>query len=153
MQKLATFLNAKFLQFYRSKASDDVGGRELIIPAGGMLGGGSSINLSMYTRAQAFDYDAWKTPGWTAKEMVPLCKQVETYHAGSETLDLSTHGSSGPIHISDGGFRSKSTEFVMNTITQMGLSEVADINDFHSIGGFMVSTFLILCSLQATETK
>jgi choline dehydrogenase-like flavoprotein len=116
-----------------------------------MLGGGSSINLSMYTRAQAFDYDAWETPGWTAQEMIPLCNQVETYHVGSDTLDLSTHGDSGPIHISDGGFRSKSTEAVMDTITQMGLMEVGDINDFYSIGGFMVSLSRLICP--AAKTK
>ncbi|KAL4968484.1 GMC family oxidoreductase [Aspergillus stella-maris] len=125
--------------FYRSKAADDVGGREVVIPAGGMLGGGSAINLSMYTRAQAFDYDSWETPGWTAQDMIPLCNQVETYHAdpGLQELDPGTHGSSGPIHISDGGFRPESTQVVMDTIAIMGMKELEDINDFQSVGGFM----------------
>lgn len=31
--------------FYKSKASDHLGGREAVVPAGGMFGGGSSINF------------------------------------------------------------------------------------------------------------
>lgn len=33
--------------FYKGKKSDKLGGREPIVPAGGMLGGGSSINFMM----------------------------------------------------------------------------------------------------------
>lgn len=116
----------------------------MVIPAGGMLGGGSAINLSMYTRAQAFDYDAWKTPGFTAQDMIPLCNQVETYYHESDITDRSKHGDSGPIHVSDGGFRSKSTRAVLDTIAKMGLKELEDINDFYSVGGFMVSILLTL---------
>ncbi|KAK0644426.1 putative alcohol oxidase [Cercophora newfieldiana] len=124
--------------FYRSKPSKHVGNREVIIPAGGMLGGGSSINLAMYSRAQAFDYDAWKTPGWAAKDIIPLCDKIETYHPGSAKIDMKKHGNSGPIHISDGGFRSKCENDILRTITrETGWKELADINDFSTVGGFM----------------
>jgi choline dehydrogenase-like flavoprotein len=46
------------------------------VPAGGVLGGGSSINLMMYSRAQRSDWDAWQTPGWSADEMIPYLKKV-----------------------------------------------------------------------------
>lgn len=39
-------------KFYKSKASKHLNGREAIVPMGGILGGGSSINFMMYTRAQ-----------------------------------------------------------------------------------------------------
>ena len=38
--------------FYKGKESAVLGGREPIVPAGGVLGGGSSINFMMYARAQ-----------------------------------------------------------------------------------------------------
>lgn len=34
--------------FYKAKASERLAGRESIIPSGGTLGGGSSINFMMY---------------------------------------------------------------------------------------------------------
>lgn len=38
-------------KFYKGKASKHLGGREPIVPVGNILGGGSSINFMMYTRA------------------------------------------------------------------------------------------------------
>ncbi|KAK7953544.1 hypothetical protein PG988_014238 [Apiospora saccharicola] len=122
--------------FYRSEPSQDVGGRHVVVPAGGMLGGGSSINLSMYTRAQAADYDAWNTPGWTAADMIPLCNKTETYVPWRSGSGPSKHGMSGPVQISDGGFRSKSERDILDTVTKLGMKEVDDINDFETIGAF-----------------
>jgi hypothetical protein len=66
------------------------------------LGGGSSINFLMYTRASASDYDDFKTPGWTTKELLPLMKKVRdgtmrvryydsnVLHSSRHTSDLAT---------------------------------------------------------------
>lgn len=62
--------------FYKANASEALGGREAIVPCGGVLGGGSSINFTMYTRAQACDFDDWKTEGWDYKSMLPYSKKV-----------------------------------------------------------------------------
>lgn len=48
----------------------------MVVPSGGVLGGGSSINLLTYSRAQKSDLDAWGAPGWTADELVPYMKKV-----------------------------------------------------------------------------
>lgn len=121
-----------------------MGGREVVVPAGRILGGGSSINLSMYTRAQAADYDAWNTPGWSAKDMIPLCNKVETYEGPSPVPENTTkHGKDGPIKISDGGFRSPNEDAIMKTLVEMGYKDLPDINDFETIGGFMVSQISI----------
>jgi choline dehydrogenase-like flavoprotein len=83
---------------------------------GGILGGGSSINFMMYTRAQGVDFDSWNTEGWAAKDMLPLCNKLETYHPKHEEIDQSRHGHDGPIHISDGGYRGKSENEFINTV-------------------------------------
>lgn len=62
--------------FYKGNKSEKLGGREAIVPSGGVLGGGSSINFMMYTRAQRSDFDSWKTPGWSADELLPYMKKV-----------------------------------------------------------------------------
>jgi alcohol oxidase len=55
-----------------------VNGRGLVVPSGGVLGGGSSINLLTYSRAQAIDFDDWETEGWSAKELLPYLKKVRS---------------------------------------------------------------------------
>lgn len=61
---------------HKANPSEALGGREAIVTSGGILGGGSSINFAMYTRAQACDYDDWKTEGWDYKSMLPFLKKV-----------------------------------------------------------------------------
>ena len=65
--------------FYVTKKSPAVGDRELVLPAGGVLGGGSSTNFMMYSRAQRSDFDSWQTPGWSADEMLPYLRKVSQY--------------------------------------------------------------------------
>ena len=62
--------------FYKGNKAEQLGGREPIVPSGGTLGGGSSINFMMYTRAQRSDFDSWKTEGWSADEVKPFLNKV-----------------------------------------------------------------------------
>lgn len=62
--------------FYKGNKSKQLADREPIVPCGGTLGGGSSINFMMYTRAQREDFDSWKTEGWSADEILEQMKKV-----------------------------------------------------------------------------
>jgi alcohol oxidase len=93
----------------------------------------------MYTRAQGVDFDSFETEGWYAKDMLPLANKLETFHPKGEGFDQSKHGHDGPIHISDGGFRSKSTEIFCDTVKGMGYGIIDDLQDFDAVGGFSVS--------------
>jgi alcohol oxidase len=62
--------------FYESNAEKQISNRSLVVPSGGTLGGGSSINLMMYSRAQRCDFDSWKVPGWSADDMIPYLRKV-----------------------------------------------------------------------------
>jgi choline dehydrogenase-like flavoprotein len=70
--------NSKANIAYQGNPPAEPNGKTHIVPSGGVLGGGSSINLMMYTRGQRSDYDSWDTPGWTAEELVPYFKKVRT---------------------------------------------------------------------------
>ncbi|KAF8896176.1 hypothetical protein BD779DRAFT_1608499 [Infundibulicybe gibba] len=91
--------------FHKAKPSDSLAGRSVIVPAGRCLGGGSSVNFAMYTRAAASDYDDWevvhKNSGWGSKHLIPLLKKAETYQPGVKPGN-DTHGDSGPIKVSHG---------------------------------------------------
>ncbi|KAG9228998.1 putative alcohol oxidase [Amylocarpus encephaloides] len=127
--------DSKTALFYKSKESKHLNGREAIVPTGGLLGGGSSINFMMYTRAQGADFDSWNTPGWSAKDMLPLCNKLETFN-GKGNFDKSKHGYEGPVHVGDGGYRGKSENQFMDTVKAMGYKEIDDLQDLDSVGGF-----------------
>ena len=62
--------------FYQGSKESQLADRELVVPSGGTLGGGSSINFMMYSRAQSSDFDSWSVPEWGADEMIPYLKKV-----------------------------------------------------------------------------
>jgi alcohol oxidase len=82
--------------FYESNSEEALNGRKAIVPCGGILGGGSSINFMMYTRAQAVDFDDWETEGWSAKDLLPLMKRV-CCMADAVCHDLETDQSSSKL--------------------------------------------------------
>ncbi|KAJ8489460.1 hypothetical protein ONZ45_g13566 [Pleurotus djamor] len=90
--------------------SEYLGGRSAIIQTGRCVGGGSSVNFVLYNRPAASDFDDWaneyNNPGWSSKELIPLLQKarVETYEVDPSAP---THGSSGPLKVSYGGFFSE----------------------------------------------
>jgi len=102
------------VKFNVGKESADLGGRAPIVPCGQCLGGGSSVNFTMYTRPSPSDYDDWETmygnEGWSSRELIPLLQKMETYQVAP---DKPTHGYDGPLKISYGGiFTSSGKQFL-----------------------------------------
>ena len=95
-------LDSKTATFYNSRPSKHLNGRRAIVPQANILGGGSSINFMMYTRASASDYDDWESEGWTTDELLPLMKKFETYQRPCNNRDV--HGFDGPIKVSFGNY-------------------------------------------------
>ncbi|KAF2025401.1 alcohol oxidase-like protein [Setomelanomma holmii] len=125
---------AKTALFYKGNKAPQLADREPIVPSGGTLGGGSSINFMMYTRAQRSDFDSWKTEGWGADDMWPHLKKLETYHGKGKKEH---HGYDGPINISDGGFRAKIAEDdFMKAAADYGMPEIEDLQNLDNNNGF-----------------
>ncbi|KAF2676462.1 GMC oxidoreductase [Lentithecium fluviatile CBS 122367] len=111
--------------FYQGNEESQLKNRQLIVPSGGTLGGGSSINLMMYSRAQRVDFDSWNTPGWSTEEMLPYLKKLETYHGPGPRA---VHGFDGPINISGGTYRAKRSEQdFIQAAGQVGYPEIEDL--------------------------
>ncbi|KAH8826569.1 GMC oxidoreductase-domain-containing protein [Flagelloscypha sp. PMI_526] len=104
LSHLAPF--SQTVTFHKAEKNENAGGREMIFPTGRCVGGGSSVNFMMYTRAAASDYDDWEkvygNEGWGSKDLIPLLKKTEHYQLG-EPGTLETHGYSGPLKVSMGG--------------------------------------------------
>ncbi|KAH8665698.1 GMC oxidoreductase-domain-containing protein [Tricladium varicosporioides] len=124
---------SKATLFYQGTAETQLGGRQLVVPSGNVLGGGSSINLMMYSRAQRSDWNSWQMAGWSADEMIPYLKKLETYYGpGSKA----THGSNGPVLISGGTYRvNKSESDFIQAAKVVGYPEIVDLQDLDSNNG------------------
>ncbi|KAJ7273128.1 GMC oxidoreductase-domain-containing protein [Mycena rebaudengoi] len=118
--------------FHVAKPSKALGDRPCIIPAGKCMGGGSSVNFMMYTRAQPSDYDEWAAqgnPGWAAKDLIPLSNKAETF-SGPEDVSKK-HGHSGPIRVSSARIQTSIGKHFLSTVAAYGRGREykADTND------------------------
>lgn len=66
----------KSIQIFMPGPEEQLSGRSAAVIAGSVLGGGSSVNGAIYNRAQRDDLDSWKTPGWSADDLLPYLNKV-----------------------------------------------------------------------------
>ncbi|TQB76868.1 Alternative oxidase, mitochondrial precursor [Monascus purpureus] len=123
-------LDSKTASFYESRASKWLDGRKAIVPCAHILGGGSSINFMMYTRASASDYDDFQAKGWTTKELVPLMKKHETYQRACNNRDL--HGFEGPIKVSFGNYTYPIMQDFLRAAESQGIPVTDDLQDLET---------------------
>ena len=134
---------AKTAVQYLGKAQPELGGRRPPMLTGGTLGGGSSINIMLYTRGSRSDYDNWKTPGWSTDDLMPTFKKLETYH-GSPEANSEVHGYGGPVQISRGSFTGLKAEGdILKAADKMGIPEKPDAQDFNTANGTELWKFTI----------
>ena len=127
------FPTSKYTLFWQGNKSEQLAGRRPIVPSGGTLGGGSSINWMVYTRAQRSDFDSFDAPGWSADELYPFLKKFETYHGRG---DKEHHGDSGPINVSSGTFREKQGENAfIDAAAACGYKELKDLQNLDANNG------------------
>ncbi|KAJ7187243.1 alcohol oxidase [Mycena filopes] len=122
-------INDKATFYTDTKESSHMRGRKSIVPCANILGGGSSINFQMYTRASASDWDDFKTEGWTAKDLIPLMKRLENYQKPS---NCPTHGYDGPIAISNGGTITALAHDFLRASDAIGIPFSDDIQDLET---------------------
>ncbi|TGJ79688.1 hypothetical protein E0Z10_g9085 [Xylaria hypoxylon] len=124
---------SKYNHYYKAVQSEALGNRELVVPTGGVLGGGSSVNLMAYTRAQRSDFDSWGIDGWGAADMLPYMKKLETYNGPDEAQ---CHGSNGPMQVSGTIFRSLRLEdSFVDAVKAFGWPEIQDLQTMDANNG------------------
>ncbi|KAI9686789.1 MAG: Alternative oxidase, mitochondrial precursor [Bathelium mastoideum] len=120
-------LDSKTASFYYSRPSEWLAGRRAVVPCAHVLGGGSSINFMMYTRASASDYDDFQAKGWTTKELLPLMRKHETYQRSCNNRDL--HGFEGPIKVSFGNYTYPVMQDFLRATESQGIPLTDDLQD------------------------
>ena len=123
---------------YKSTPQPQLGGRQILIPRGRILGGCSSTNGMAYFRGHPKDFDEWAAmgnPGWSFREVLPYFTRSENnddYH------DSHWHGNTGEMHISHvRKYNPMITPFLEAT-SALGYGRCEDFNGCPDPAGFDV---------------
>ncbi|KAI0053899.1 GMC oxidoreductase [Auriscalpium vulgare] len=125
-------VNDKATFYTDTMDSSHLRGRRSIVPCANILGGGSSINFQMYTRASGSDWDDFKTEGWKYQDLLPLMKRLENYQ---KPTNNDTHGYDGPIAISNGGSITALAQDFLRASDSIGVPFSDDIQDCNTSHG------------------
>ncbi|NOT64187.1 MAG: choline dehydrogenase [Acidobacteria bacterium] len=98
--------------------------RELYWPRGKVLGGSSSINAMIYSRANALDHDAWEMEGWRYSDILPYYKKSEH----NERIEDRFHGQGGELNVADLIWASELTSGFVAVADELGLPATHDVN-------------------------
>jgi choline dehydrogenase-like flavoprotein len=108
---------------YSSGPEPGLGGREIYVPRGRVLGGSSSLNAMIYIRGNPLDYDEWG-PGWSWEEVLPYFKRAEDNERGADAL----HATGGPLAVSDTRSDHELSRAWIEAAVEAGLPANADFN-------------------------
>lgn len=62
---------------YKSAPQNHLGGRQLDVTRGRMVGGSGSINSMVWFRGRKDDFENWKLPGWSWTDVTPSFEAIE----------------------------------------------------------------------------
>ncbi|HWF54836.1 MAG TPA: FAD-dependent oxidoreductase [Solirubrobacteraceae bacterium] len=102
-------------------------GRQRVLPRGRTLGGSSSVNAMVYIRGNRADYDEWAAmgfDGWGWDDVLPYFVKSEDNERGASEL----HGAAGPLTVSDGRSRYRTTEQFIEAAVAAGHPRNDDFN-------------------------
>ncbi|KAF8239921.1 alcohol oxidase [Tricholoma matsutake] len=123
-------INEKATFYTDAKPSEHLRGRQSIVPCANILGNRSCINFQVGApAASASDWDDFKTPGWTAKDLIPLMKRLENYQ---KPANNQTHGYDGPIAISNGGSITALAQDFLRASDAIGVPFSDDLQDLNT---------------------
>lgn len=77
-----------------------LGGRQIVINQGKVLGGSTSLNAMMYVRGNPGNFDEWEAKGatgWGYKDVLPYFKKSENFESGASEF----HETGGELSIRD----------------------------------------------------
>src|SRR5581483_2299122 len=85
---------------YETEELEHMKRRRMFWPRGKVLGGSSSINAMIYSRANRGDHDGWRAlgiEGWSYNDIMPYYKKSENNERGANEY----HGTGGELNVAD----------------------------------------------------
>jgi choline dehydrogenase-like flavoprotein len=123
---------SKYMHYHHTPPQEQLEGREIDIPQGNVLGGGTSVNAQVYMRGRPSDYQEWddllrgNNAGvrWDWASVLPHFRGME----GNNRLYDERHGHDGPLLVSDPGHIDDVSRWFVQTMQGLGLPFTPDFN-------------------------
>lgn len=122
-------------------------GRGIYLCRGKVLGGSSSLNVLLYTRGDANDYDLWDTKfgctGWKGCDVLPHFTRTEDDKTGAAVKDKKHHGVNGEWAVDHVRYQNPLSKAFLESCQQAGYKMNDDFNNWdrsqEGFGRFPVS--------------
>lgn len=108
-------------------------GRRLYFPRGRCLGGSHAISVMLYHRGHPHDYDRWAAVAgdtWNPSEVLPYFVRAESQTAPDKRKNTATHGSDGPLPVSDLRHVNPMSHAFVSAAVAQGVGTNPDFNDW-----------------------
>jgi choline dehydrogenase len=106
-------------------------GRSIVAPVGKVIGGGSSINATVWLNGDRADYGAWEAaagPDWGFDHLIRNFKKAERYAGGASAM----RGGSGMIATRTPDRSHPVTQAFIESAVACGKAEQCDVNERRS---------------------
>ncbi len=123
---------------YKTVPQPQLGGRQILLPRGRILGGCSSTNGMAYFRGHPRDFDEWAAmgnAGWSFRDVLPYFLRSEN---NDDYRDSRWHGTIGEMHISHVRQYNPMIKPFLAATTALGYGRCEDFNGTADPVGFDV---------------
>ncbi|WP_213881796.1 GMC family oxidoreductase N-terminal domain-containing protein [Pseudomonas sp. dw_358] len=114
---------------YKAQPSASLNGRTPPLPMGKVLGGGSSINGSIWARGHKHDFDLWADvsgdAAWNYESVLAIYRQIEDWHGPADPL---RRGTGGLLNILQPDNPVPLVPALIEAASALGIPYVEDIN-------------------------
>ncbi|MGD8324577.1 MAG: GMC family oxidoreductase N-terminal domain-containing protein [Gammaproteobacteria bacterium] len=124
----AAIMSRKFGWGLATVPQPALGGRQVPLPRGRIIGGSGSINGMAYYRGPAADFDDWATmgnPGWSYADLLPYFLRSEH---NPEYAHSPYHATGGPMGVSFPTARNRLCDAFNTAMADQGYEELDDFN-------------------------
>ncbi|EKM50834.1 uncharacterized protein PHACADRAFT_264347 [Phanerochaete carnosa HHB-10118-sp] len=149
----SSLLGSSYDWNYQTVVQPNAANRQITWPRGKVLGGSSALNGMYAVRPSKLEVDAWGAmiPGgdkWNWNSLFANMKKSENFTAPSQEIqqegnimyDPSSHGTSGPVHVSYPGYILPVVGNWTVTLEDIGIPFSADANGGDGWGGFIATS-------------
>ncbi len=123
-----SYYNPAVNWMYSTEPEKELLNRRIYVPRGKVQGGSGSINAMVFVRGARGDFDDWQAagnPGWSADDVLPYFRKLETHAKGASEW----HGGDGPIHVTPmRGMTHPVTDAFLSACSELQLPLNADFN-------------------------
>ncbi len=131
---ITLYKSQKFSWNFYSTPQPSLGGRQIHIPRGKVLGGSSSMNSMIYIRGLPSDYDRWQEAGcrgWGWNDVLPWFKRSENNQLSQ---DPAYHGFNGELLVDKPRDPNPVSTLFVNAGKRIGLPVNTDFNGARMTG-------------------